>query len=53
MTTQKIVELLKDRNLQAVAKATGIGSATLYRLVHGKGKPNTSTLKLLAAYLAS
>ena len=43
---------LADRNLQAVGRATGVSSATLYRLVNGKAKPNQSTLRLIAAYLA-
>lgn len=43
---------LKDRNLSAVARTTGINQHTLYRLVQGKTKPNQSTLKLIAAYLA-
>ena len=49
---QTIQTSLADRNLQAVARATGINAATLYRLVSGKTKPNQATLKLIAAYLA-
>ena len=43
---------LKDRNLQAVARATGINAATLYRLVKGTSNPNQRTLKNIADYLA-
>ena len=49
---QTIQAALKDRNLQAVARATGINSATLYRLAKGVSKPNQRTLKDIAAYLA-
>lgn len=43
---------LADRNLQVIAKATGLNPHTLYRLMKGKTKPNQATLKLIAAYLA-
>lgn len=43
---------LRDRNLSAVSRVTGINAHTLYRLVQGKTKPNQATLKLIAAYLA-
>ncbi|MEG7697770.1 helix-turn-helix transcriptional regulator [Listeria monocytogenes] len=52
ITVYNIKTALADRNLQAVARATGINAATLYRLVQGKTKPNQATLKLIAAYLA-
>lgn len=48
---QAIQAALKDRNLQAVSRATGVNPATLYRLMRGKTKPNQTTLRLIAAYL--
>lgn len=52
MNIDTIKTSLADRNLQVVAKATGINPHTLYRLMQGKTKPNQATLKLIAAYLA-
>ena len=51
MTLQEIQAALADRNLQAVAKATGINAATLYRLMRGKAKPHNATLRVLETYL--
>jgi len=48
---QAIQAALKDRNLQAVSRATGVNPATLYRLVRGKVKPHNATLRVLATYL--
>ena len=51
MTIEQIQNALKDRNLQAVAEATGLNAATLYRISRGKGKPHAATLRALSQYL--
>ena len=51
MTLQEIQAALADRNMQAVAKATGINPTTLYRLMRGKAKPHNATLRVLETYL--
>ena len=51
MTLKQIQTALEDRNLQAVAKATGINPTTLYRLMRGKTKPHNATLRVLETYL--
>jgi DNA-binding phage protein len=42
---------LRDRNIAFVSEATGLNAHTIYRLVHGKVKPNKSTITLLSMYL--
>lgn len=51
MTLEQIRAALADRNLHAVAGATGLNPATLYRLVRGKVKPHNATLRVLETYL--
>ena len=51
MNIEQIQNALKDRNLQAVAEATGLNAATLYRISRGKGKPHAATLRALSQYL--
>lgn len=46
----KIKELLADRNVQKVAKATGLNPHTIYRLVNETGEPLYSTVKALSDY---
>lgn len=48
---EQIRNTLKDRNLKAVAEATGLNPHTLYRLVKGTVKPSKVTLRLLSDYL--
>jgi DNA-binding phage protein len=52
MTLDEIKQILKDRNLRAVALATQLSPHTLYRLVKGEVTPHPATLQLLANYLA-
>jgi transcriptional regulator with XRE-family HTH domain len=53
MTLEQLKSALADRNVQAVAKATGINPHTLYRIQQGKTKPHQSTMRLLAQYLGA
>ena len=50
---QSVRIALQDRNITAVASATGLNPHTIYRLQQGKTRPNNSTLKLLKVYLNS
>lgn len=48
----KIKEAMLDRNVQAVAKSTGLSPLTLYKIVNGSGgNYNHSTIKLITDYL--
>jgi DNA-binding phage protein len=51
MTLDQIRQAMRDRNLQAVANATGLNAHTLYRLMQGKAKPHNATLRVLETYL--
>ena len=51
MTLDEIKKILKDRNLRAVALATGLNPHTLYRLVNGDATPHNATQQLIANYL--
>ncbi len=51
MNLAAIKNALKDRNLQTVAKATGLNAHTLYRLMQGKVRPHNATLRVLETYL--
>jgi DNA-binding phage protein len=51
MTADQIRSALRDRNLAAVAEATGLSRGTLYRLVRGAKRPHRATLVVLEAYL--
>ena len=51
MTLEEIKKILKDRNLRAVALATGLNPHTLYRLVNGGVTPHHATQKVIATYL--
>lgn len=51
LTLQRIRELLKDRNIQAVAKACGLNPHTIYRLMDEQRDPAFSTVKALSDYL--
>ena len=53
MTLEQIKRELSDRNMSAVARATGMNLSTLYRLVHGKCRPHNATLRVLTAYLTT
>ena len=47
-----IQEALKDRRIPVVAKSTGLGVNTIYRVRNGsERKPNAGTIKILADYL--
>lgn len=50
-TLEEIRKRLKDHNLAAVAKATGLSNDTLYRLMHGVTTPNPSTITVISLYL--
>ena len=51
MTVDEIKAKLADRRLYMVARAAGVEPSTLYRLMKGKCKPNTRTMRVLTAYL--
>ena len=51
MTIEEICKALKDRNLKAVALATGLSPHTLYRMVRGDVTPHIATQQLIANYL--
>lgn len=50
MTLDEIRALLRDHNLSAVSRATGLSTDTLYRIMAG-ATPSLSTLQTLDAYL--
>lgn len=47
----EIIEALKDRNLRAVARATGLHHNTLSRIRSGTSKPTLGTRRILESYL--
>lgn len=47
----EIIEALKDRNLRAVARATGLHHNTLSRIRSGVSKPTLGTRLILRSYL--
>lgn len=49
-TTEQIIAALRDRNLSAVARATGLTITTLWRLKKGLAKPHLGTRKILEDY---
>lgn len=52
LTIEKIRELLLDRNLEAVSKATGLSRQTLSSIRSGKAKePSYNTVKIISDYL--
>jgi len=51
LTVEVIREQLKDRNLSKVAEASGISSASIYRLMNEDGRPLYETVKSLSDYL--
>lgn len=55
MTNHESIEHVKralaDRNLKAVAEATGLSPHTLYRIAKGTTTPHNATLSVLAGYL--
>lgn len=51
LTLDQVREALKDRNLNKVAKSSGISSAAIYRIMHENGQPLYSTVKALSDYL--
>lgn len=50
-TLEEIRMRLRDHNLAAVAKATGLSNDTLYRLMNGVTTPNPSTITVICLYL--
>lgn len=52
MTPDEIRALLKDHNLSAVSRATGLSTDTLYRIMAG-GIPSLKTVIALDAYIKS
>ena len=53
MELSQIKKLLQDRVVAKVAEATKLNPHTIYRIKHGKAKPNKSTIKLLSEYLGN
>lgn len=52
LTIENIRQKLQDRNLEAVAKATGISRQTLSSIKNGKAKmPSYQTIKTISDYL--
>lgn len=51
LTLEEIRRRLADRNLQAVARATGLAPDTVYRLANGVGTPSYATVETLSRYL--
>lgn len=48
---EQIRSKLKDRRITAVAEATGLHQATVYRVVWGEQVPSYETVKVLSDYL--
>ena len=53
MTIDQIRAELKDRNLQAVARGSGVHPATLYRLMQDGAQPLHVTVAALSCYLTA
>lgn len=51
MTLDEIRRQLEDRNIQAVARATGIHPNAIYRIMRGKSRPLYETVEKLRKYL--
>lgn len=51
MSLDEIREGLKDRNIQAVSRATGLHRQTIYNVVNGKGNTLYVTAATLSDYL--
>lgn len=49
---KQIIAALRDRNLSAVARATGLTLSTLWRLKNGQTKPTLGTRKILEDYFS-
>lgn len=50
VTREQLADLLKDANVEAVAKAAGVSVKTVYRLRHQANSPSLDTVaKLLTA----
>lgn len=51
LTVEEIKQKLEDRNVQVVARKTGIHFNTIHRLQHGSTRPSYATLERLSEYL--
>jgi transcriptional regulator with XRE-family HTH domain len=52
LSIEQIKEMLKDRNLEAVAERTGLSRQTLSNIRNDKAKaPSYSTIKTISDYL--
>jgi DNA-binding phage protein len=51
MTADQIRSALADRNIKAVAKATGLSRGTIHRFLKGGTEPHRATLVVLESYL--
>jgi DNA-binding phage protein len=51
ITIEEIRRRLRDHNLSAVAKATGLSNDTLYRLMNGVTTPSPATVVVISLYL--
>jgi DNA-binding phage protein len=48
---EKLREALRDRNIMAVARGTGIHQNSIYRIMSGQTQPRYETVKRLADYI--
>jgi DNA-binding phage protein len=53
MELDAIRAALKDCNIQAVARSTGLHPNAIYRFLRGQTEPRYATIERLARYLAS
>lgn len=53
MELEAIRAALKDCNIQAVARSTGLHPNAIYRFLKGQSNPRYATAERLAKYLAS
>lgn len=51
VSLEQVKHALADRNLKAVAEATGLSPHTLYRIAKGVTTPHNATVSVLAGYL--
>jgi DNA-binding phage protein len=51
MTVEEVRKGLQERNVQVVARHTGLNPHTIYRLINEDRKPSYETVKVLSDYL--
>lgn len=52
MTVEQIRDALRDRNIQAVARASGVSAGAIYRLMQDGANPLHDTVVRLSNYLS-